>query len=190
MDDQIDKVNESHSQATQLPLSVQTSQSTQTAVSISYSRQTQTPHNNQLSVHTQTAVDEVNELVENLSENIVLKDKLIERLEKTIDKQNEQIKTSLDTNTIIVQLLSILQNTTALHPTFSAKPVDALHAESTPSHKPETRVIEVINSTTPLDIKDQLTIVRKQEHSHFLSGNSCRKQHLQHLYQQQHQQQQ
>ena len=190
VDDQIDNVNESHSQGTQLPLSVQTSQFTQTAVSLCHSRQTQTQHNDQLSVHTQTIADGVNELVDNLTENIELKDKLIERLETKIDQQNEQIKTSLDTNTIIAQLLSILQNTTAHHPAFSAKTVDTVHAESIPSDKPPTRVLEVSNVTTPLSIEEQLTIVRKQEHSHFLAGNSCRKQHLRNPYQQQQQQQQ
>ena len=115
-----------------------------------------------------------NELIATLTENLMLKDKLIEHLEEKINVQSVKIRKVHDEKVYgevtIAHLLNIIQHSTSHHSVFAAKSFDNVHAFSVKSNASETP-----KSSHLLNIKDQLAAVRKEEHSRFLSGTSHRR---------------
>ena len=123
---------------------------------------------------TNTSVDASNnELIATLTENLMLKDKLIEHLEEKIAVQSVEIRNNHDgklySETTITHLLNIIQQSTSHCSVFAAKLFDNVHTSSRKSNASETP-----KSYHLLNIKDQLVAVRKEEHSRFPSGTSHR----------------
>ncbi len=163
-----------------------------------------------------TSCDEIVEVIETLTENIILKDQLIERLENDNEEQAEYIRllseqhltdlknssapspqkssqdsnfTNANTNLIITQLLSIIQNITESQPVnmFGSKTVENAHGtlnlpvnvemETSTSDEIQKDANVVSKDIPPVftDIQEQLKQIRKEEHHRFTSGDASKK---------------
>ena len=121
---------------------------------------------------------ESDEVISTLTENILLKDEMIQHLEEKLKVQSEQNRKILDEKNLISQLLHIIQLFISRDSVFSVKPIDNVHVikepTSLPPKTPQTSQTAESRSYFR-DTKEQLIAVRKEEHNRFLSGTSHRR---------------
>ena len=93
---------------------------------------------------------ESDEIISTLTENILLKDEMIQHLEEKLKVQSEQNRKIMDEKNLISQLLHIIQLFISRDSVFSVKPIDNVHVIKEPTSLPPQNTTNVTNGRIPL----------------------------------------